>query len=150
MIPSRGGKAVERAVAGSPVVLPAFLVPAVRAAPRRLFSHTPSRPSKVGRTPITIPPGVEFTIGEPFVREDPTTYLKPIRRIVTVAGPLGRLDLEIPPYIRIHHDETTRRAQLSVDDRQIRQQREMWGTCSEMLSASAATSPRRVVLTCFG
>ncbi|KAI1649257.1 ribosomal protein L6 [Daldinia loculata] len=130
LAPSRG-KVLERALSGTnaPVTLPAFLVPAFQtAAPRRQFSNTSNRPSKLGRTPISIPPGVDLIIGEPRVKKDPTTYLKIPKRTVTIAGPLGKLDLEIPPYLTIAHDEASRRAVLSIENNEIRQQKEMWGT----------------------
>ncbi|KAI0851136.1 ribosomal protein L6 [Daldinia vernicosa] len=130
LAPSRG-KVLERALSGTnaPVTLPAFLVPAFQtAAPRRQFSNTSNRPSKLGRTPISIPPGVELTIGEPRVKKDPTTYLRIPKRTVTIAGPLGKLDLEIPPYLTIAHDEAARRAVLSIENNEIKQQKEMWGT----------------------
>ncbi|OTA92814.1 hypothetical protein M434DRAFT_74146 [Hypoxylon sp. CO27-5] len=130
LAPSRG-KVLERALAGTnpAVILPAFLVPAFQTTtPRRQFSNTWNRPSKLGRTPISIPPGVELTIGEPKVKRDPTTYLKIPKRTVTVAGPLGKLDLEIPPFLNINHDEASRRAILSIENSEIKQQMEMWGT----------------------
>ncbi|KAI4862674.1 ribosomal protein L6 [Hypoxylon rubiginosum] len=124
-------KVLERAVSSSAaaVTLPAFLVPAFQTAPpRRQFSSTPYRPSKLGRTPISIPPGVELTIGEPRVKKDPTTYLRIPKRTVTVTGPLGKLDLEIPPFLTIDHDEASKRAILSIENRDIKKQMEMWGT----------------------
>lgn len=84
-----------RAVAPSSVVtLPSFLVPAFQncapaPAARRQFSASTARPSKLGRTPISIPPGVELTIGEPYIVRDFTTYKQTPRRTVTVTGPLG-------------------------------------------------------------
>lgn len=84
------------ASASSPVVatLPSFLVPALQTPPTpasrpRHFSSTPACPSKLGRTPITIPPGVEILIGEPMVKKDATSYLRIPTRTVTVSGPLG-------------------------------------------------------------
>ncbi|KAI1098225.1 ribosomal protein L6 [Jackrogersella minutella] len=130
LAPSRG-KVLERALAttNAASTLPAFLVPAFQtAAPRRQFSNTSSRPSKLGRTPISIPPGVELAVGEPFVRKDLTTYLKIPKRTVTISGPLGKLGLEIPPYLNINFDEATRRAVLSIEDNKAKQQMEMWGT----------------------
>ncbi|KAI1480990.1 hypothetical protein K445DRAFT_69544 [Daldinia sp. EC12] len=130
LAPSRG-KVLDRALssAGAPVTLPAFLVPAFQTTtPRRQFSSTPSTHSKLGRTPISIPPGVELVIGEPRVKKDPTTYLRIPKRTVTIAGPLGKLDLEIPPYLTINHDETSRRAVLSIEDNKAKVQKEMWGT----------------------
>lgn len=39
----------------------------------------------------------------------------------------GTLDLEIPEYVNINHDAAARRVELSVKDRNERNQREMWG-----------------------
>ncbi|KAI1387238.1 ribosomal protein L6 [Hypoxylon trugodes] len=127
--PSRG-KVLERAISSnSAVTLPAFLVPAFQSTtPRRQFSNTSSKPSKLGRMPISIPPGVELTIGEPRVKKDPTTYLRIPKRTLTISGPLGKLDLEIPPYLTINHDEVERKALLSIEDTKVKQQMEMWGT----------------------
>ncbi|KAI1211432.1 ribosomal protein L6 [Annulohypoxylon truncatum] len=131
MLAPSGGKMLKGALANtnSAVTLPAFLVPAFQtAAPRRQFSSTTNRSSKLGRTPISIPPGVELMIGEPKVKRDLTTYLKIAKRTVTVTGPLGKLDLEVPPYIHINHDEALRRAVLTIEDTNAKQQKEMWGT----------------------
>ncbi|KAI2607971.1 ribosomal protein L6 [Hypoxylon sp. NC1633] len=132
MLAPRRLKVLERAATTTPsaVTLPAFLVPAFQptSAPRRQFSNTSNRPSKLGRTPISIPPGVELFIGEPQVKKDPTTYLRVPKRTVTVTGPLGKIDLEIPQYLTINHDEASRRALLSIEDYNVKQQKEMWGT----------------------
>ncbi|KAI0026166.1 ribosomal protein L6 [Xylariomycetidae sp. FL0641] len=132
LAPSRGGLALERALAHPGTsTLPSFLVPAFSspsALPRRPFSSTAMRPSKLGRTPISIPPGVELAVGEPWVKPDATTYLKTVKRTVTVTGPLGKIDLDIPSYLSIVRDDESRRAVLSIEDREVKQQREMWGT----------------------
>ena len=94
----------------------------------RAFSASAMHQSKLGRTPITIPPGVELTIGEPIVKKDPTTYLKIPRRKVTVQGPLGELSLSVPPFLHIDHDTEARRITLSIEDREVKEQRAMWGT----------------------
>ncbi|KAI3321178.1 54S ribosomal protein L6 [Xylariaceae sp. AK1471] len=127
LAPSRS-KVLEKAVSSTAVTLPGFLVPAFQVSPRRQFSNTSSKPSKLGRTPISIPPGVEITIGEPRAKKDPTSYLRIPKRTVTVSGPLGKLDLEIPPFLTIHHDETARKALLSIENQDLKQQKEMWGT----------------------
>ncbi|KAK3394911.1 ribosomal protein L6, alpha-beta domain-containing protein [Podospora didyma] len=124
--PARG-----RAIASSSsvVTLPSFLVPAFQTTTAaRHFSATTNRPSKLGTTPISIPPNVELLIGEPKVKKDLTTYLKIAKRTVTITGPLGQLALEIPQFVHIDHDTVARKAVLSVEDRAIKQQREMWGT----------------------
>ncbi|RYO92038.1 hypothetical protein DL766_003684 [Monosporascus sp. MC13-8B] len=143
LAPSRGW-VLEKRAAASFVTLPSFLLPAFQssttatacssssthssAATRRQFSNTANRPSKLGRTPISIPPGVEILIGEPRVKKDPTTYLRIPKRTVTVQGPLGKLDLEIPPYLKIDHDAEARRAVLTIENGEEKQQNEMWGT----------------------
>ncbi|RYP25016.1 hypothetical protein DL765_000244 [Monosporascus sp. GIB2] len=143
LAPSRGW-VLEKRAAASFITLPSFLLPAFQssttatassspsahspATTRRQFSNTANRPSKLGRTPITIPPGVEILIGEPRVKKDPTTYLRIPKRTVTVQGPLGKLDLEIPPYLKIDHDAEARRAVLTIENSEEKQQNEMWGT----------------------
>lgn len=62
---------------------------AMRVEGARAFSATAGRPSKLGRTPIGLPPGVELKVGERWVQKDLTTYLEKWRRTVTVEGPLG-------------------------------------------------------------
>lgn len=92
MFASSRGKALERAISSSPaVIIPTFLVPAFYYSSARQFSATSNRSSKLGRTPISIPPGVELLIGEPKVKKDTTTYLKLAQRTVTIQGPLGEL-----------------------------------------------------------
>lgn len=93
--PSRG-RQLGHAIASNPVTLPGFLVPAWQAttprmAPRAtaLFSTTSKRPSKLGRTPLSIPPGVELTVGEPFAHKDLTTYKRVFKKTISVKGPLG-------------------------------------------------------------
>ncbi|KAI0152599.1 54S ribosomal protein L6 [Xylariaceae sp. FL1272] len=122
--PSRS-RVLDKALSGTVVTLPAFLVPAFHT---RHFSATSIAASKLGRTPISIPPGVDIVVGEPRVKRDVTTYLKIPKRTVTVSGPLGRLDLEIPPFLTITHDETARKALLTIENPDLRQQKEMWGT----------------------
>ncbi|KAI1265302.1 54S ribosomal protein L6 [Xylariaceae sp. FL1019] len=122
--PSRS-KVLDKAVSRTVVTLPAFLVPAFHT---RQFSATSTAASKLGRTPISIPPGVDIVVGEPRVKRDVTTYLKIPKRTVTVSGPLGRLDLEIPPFLTINHDETARKALLTIENPDLKQQKEMWGT----------------------
>ncbi len=123
-----------------------------RPLPVRPFSATTQRPSKLGRTPIAIPPGVEVTIGEPVIKKDATTYRQIAKRTVTVTGPLGKSigssdqetvqydgltsragtqEMSIPPYVTINQDSVTNTATLSIEDKEIKQQREMWGAKRE-------------------
>lgn len=56
---------------------------------RRGFAGTAVRGSKLGRTPISVPPGVEVRVGERWAKKDLTSYLEKGLRTVTVTGPLG-------------------------------------------------------------
>ena len=130
---SQGGRAWARAVDAattnpSAVLLPSFLVPALHTPTRRHFSATAGRPSKLGRTPISIPPGVEVAVSEPWHKKDATTYLKTMKRTVTVQGPLGKLNFDVPSFVHFDHDAAARKTTLSVEDQEDRKQREMWGT----------------------
>ncbi|KAM5348712.1 hypothetical protein ACJ41O_008536 [Fusarium nematophilum] len=140
--PSRG-KALGRAIAASssgPVTLPGFLVPAWQAnhpkmaAPRAtaaasaLFSTTSKRPSKLGRTPLSIPPGVELTVGEPVARKDLTSYKQVLKKTISVKGPLGELSLEVPEFVEVAPDAENRIVSLTVKDSDKKEQKEMWGT----------------------
>ncbi|KAJ4266379.1 54S ribosomal protein L6 mitochondrial [Fusarium torreyae] len=133
--PSRG-KAIGRAItasSSSPVTLPGFLVPAwqTTAAPRAtaaLFSTTSKRPSKLGRTPLSIPPGVELAIGEPVARRDLTSYKKVYKKTISVKGPLGSLELEVPVFVELTQDLENKMVSLNVQDTEIKEQKAMWGT----------------------
>lgn len=67
---------------------------AAGAGARRGFSATAGRGSKLGRTPISVPPGVELKVGERWAKKDLTSYLEKGLRTVTVTGPLGMF----PPF----------------------------------------------------
>ncbi|ERS95987.1 60S ribosomal protein L6 [Sporothrix schenckii 1099-18] len=120
------GSAATRTTAARRVALPAAAAASQQCT--RAFSATAVHNSKLGRMPISIPPGVELTIGEPIVKKDPTTYLKIPRRTISVRGPLGQLELTMPPFIQIDHDVEARRITLNIEDRQVTEQKQMWGT----------------------
>ena len=134
LAPGRGRLVLEKTAAL--VNVPSFLLPAFQSTaicargPSRQFSSTPGRPSKLGRTPISVPPGVEILVGDPIIKNDPTTYLRIPKRILTVQGPLGKLDIEIPPFIKIDQDAESRKAVLSIEDAKEKRQKEMWGMCA--------------------
>jgi len=35
--------------------------------------------------------------------------------------------MTIPPFVKLEHDAATRKAYVTVEDREVRKQREMWG-----------------------
>ncbi|KAG7140281.1 54S ribosomal protein L6 like [Verticillium longisporum] len=126
--PGRGLALRQALGSSSSVSLPTFLVPAFQTTSRRQFSASTHRSSKLGRTPLSIPPGVDIVIGEPRVKRDATSYLKIAKRTVSVSGPLGKLDLEIPPFLKIDNDTEARKATLTIEDDTVKEQKEMWGT----------------------
>jgi hypothetical protein len=36
--------------------------------------------------------------------------------------------MTIPPFVNLEHDEAARKAYVTVEDREVKKQREMWGT----------------------
>jgi large subunit ribosomal protein L6 len=45
-------------------------------------------------------------------------------------GPAGKLSMTIPPFVNIQHDVEARKAYVSVEDKEVKKQREMWGMLS--------------------
>ncbi|KAL2012305.1 hypothetical protein VTN00DRAFT_5023 [Thermoascus crustaceus] len=109
--------------------LPAFLVPAFSQPLRaQCFSTTSPAQSRVGGAPISIPPEVSLkfidlpqTQVRGRAKETPKTAIE-------VNGPKGQLTLQIPPFVSVFHDESLRKATLSVQDSTEAHQRAMWGT----------------------
>ncbi|CAK7270253.1 54S ribosomal protein L6 mitochondrial [Sporothrix epigloea] len=137
MLAPRQGQALARALDCSTLAAAAVSARTWTAATRqcvRAFSASATQRSKLGRTPISIPPGVELHIGEPIVKKDPTTYLKIPRRTVAVQGPLGSLKLSVPPFVHLDHDPEARRVTLSIEDREAKEQKQMWGTMRALLN----------------
>lgn len=40
----------------------------------------------------------------------------------------GKLDLNVPPFLRLDHDTEARRLTLTIEDNEQKKQKEMWGT----------------------
>lgn len=40
---------------------------------------------------------------------------------------IGKLDLNVPTFLKFDHDPTSRSLTLSIEDRAVKQQKEMWG-----------------------
>lgn len=53
----------------------------------------------------------------------------------------GSLNLEIPEYLNIDHDEQARRVVMSVRDRNEKKQREMWGMAALCLHSRSSITP---------
>ncbi|EQL02065.1 Ribosomal protein L6 [Ophiocordyceps sinensis CO18] len=151
-------EALRLALRASPAVtLPGFLVPAWQGSARRQrkhFSTTTQQHSKLGRMPISIPPGVELSIGGTKSVRSTTSYRASVKKTITIKGPLGELllfggrewatgidpeanemymrtatlELDVPDFVGLSQDLEDRKAMLSVEDAYVKHQREMWGT----------------------
>lgn len=55
-------------------------------------------------------------------------------KTVEIIGPLGKMSVQLPPYMSLDHDKETRKASLRILDREQRKQREMWGTTRAYLN----------------
>ena len=134
------------------VILPDFLLPAF-ATPRisKSFSNTSKCKSRIGSEPLSLPPNVDLQILEPPVQKNKSVALTEQPKIIEVKGPLGTFDqtcrevfpltlglgkmtVQIPPYMSLDHDKETRKATLNILDREERKQREMWGMSASPLS----------------
>lgn len=49
----------------------------------------------------------------------------------------GKLDLNVPPFLKLDHDPAARRLVLNIEDNEQKQQKEMWGTIYTALPASS-------------
>ncbi|KAH6713793.1 putative mitochondrial 54S ribosomal protein YmL16 [Leptodontidium sp. 2 PMI_412] len=129
MLSTTRSKGLERAIASAPLAsIPAFLLPAFPAVSSRSFSSSPNRPSQIGRAPLSIPPEVNFTILPPPARKNGRASPIAARPIVHIEGPLGKMSLTIPNFVNLEHDTATRKAYVTIEDREVKKQREMWGT----------------------
>lgn len=129
---SRSSRALQSVFSTSQaqgVTLPAFLVPAF--APTQLkahFSSTTGCRSKIGRAPLSLPPQVTFRILEtPPKKQSRGLSQSEPDRSVEIEGPLGKMSMDIPPFISIASNEETRTHSLSVLDSNDKKQRAMWG-----------------------
>ena len=144
-------KCLCKATDGVSTALPTFLPPASSYISfAKPFSSTSRCRSRIGSAPLSLPAEVNLRILEsPPQRKTNITRIEP-PRTVEVEGPLGTLALmnrqiasdplagkmsvQLPPYMSLQHNKDTRKATLSILDREERKQREMWGKCNLNLS----------------
>lgn len=135
---------------GLAIVLPDFLVPAFSTVrPSRPFSSTSKYRSRIGKAPVSIPAEVDLRILEPVERKNGVVKAVPTETL-EIQGPLGlsipircqccadhvtgKMTVQLPPYMSINHNKETRKASLSILDREERKQREMWGVSTRLSS----------------
>ncbi|KAK6538952.1 hypothetical protein TWF694_010502 [Orbilia ellipsospora] len=107
--------------------------------PKRTFSTTPSPASKIGSSPLVIPPGVTLSVYTPPPPKQATRTLP--TRTATVQGPLGQVTIPIPHFLNINQSSPpegseikSSKASITVQDPTERQQRKMWGTIRAILA----------------
>ena len=120
----------------TPASLPSFLLPAFQTRP---FSATSPRASKLGRTPLAIPPGVEITLSDVQAVKGSRDWKPHSFRTITVKGPLGELAYDAPAYVRLEQDMEEKRVLLSVEDSDDKTQAAMWGEFNCFLPALLPT-----------
>ncbi|KKK22892.1 hypothetical protein P175DRAFT_0497142 [Aspergillus ochraceoroseus IBT 24754] len=117
--------------------VPVFLAPELaRAQQTQCFSTTPRTQSRMGGAAISVPPEVSLK----FI-DLPQTQIRGKAKdqpkvAIEVKGPLGELTLNVPPFVNVAHDESLRKATLSVEDATLTHQRAMWGTTRAHLQNS--------------
>jgi large subunit ribosomal protein L6 len=113
------------------ITLPTFLVPAFAPTQNAHFSSTTQCRSKIGRAPLSLPPEVTFRILEtPPKKQSRGISQSEPERSVEIEGPLGKMSMDIPPFISIASNEETRTHSLSILDSNHKKQRAMWGELS--------------------
>lgn len=82
-------KGLERAIAFAPTAsIPSFLLPAFPVVQSRSFSASTTRPSQIGRAPLSIPPEVKFNI-IPAAQKNGRGSAVAALPTVEIEGPLG-------------------------------------------------------------
>ena len=93
----------------------------------RQFSTSRAQQSKIGRSPLSVPPTVTMTVNPPPpLRRGLKSRRTQSLSTVQVKGPLGEITMPIPQYVKIEGLEGNAPV-VSVEDADVRQQREMWG-----------------------
>ncbi|KAK6602312.1 54S ribosomal protein L6 [Botrytis cinerea] len=126
MLSTARSKGISQVLTSAPSVsIPSFLLPAFPIASRS-FSASTCRNSHIGSAVLSIPPEVTFKVIPPPPPARGSAVAG--RPVVKIEGPLGKMSMSIEPFIKIEHDENTRKATVRVEDREVKNQRAMWGT----------------------
>ncbi|KAJ4350589.1 54S ribosomal protein L6 mitochondrial [Ascochyta clinopodiicola] len=116
----RCAQAIAKSSSPAADSIPTFLLP--RFAAPRTFTTTARCESKIGALPLSVPPGVTFSVIAPKAAAKGSRAQS--TSTVHVKGPLGELSMEIPPYVAIDQQSMT----LSIQDATDAKQKAMWGT----------------------
>lgn len=93
------------------------------------FSASPQKLSKIGKAPLSIPPGVTFEILPPVIgkrKRDAADQQKGMAT-VHIKGPLGEMSMPILPFITISRETPDSAPTLSIQNPEEKFQKAMWG-----------------------
>lgn len=109
--------------------LPAFLVPAFAQRQRTSrFSTSTQRRSKIGSAPLSLPPNVTFeVIPPPAQLPNARVSRTQVGATVKIEGPLGKMSMQIPPYINIGMGDGVSSRSVTIMDTEDKKQKSMWG-----------------------
>ncbi|EXJ95162.1 hypothetical protein A1O1_00281 [Capronia coronata CBS 617.96] len=126
--------------AGRTREVPSFLVPAFsqRVACRHNSTAVQAPQSRIGRTPVTIPPEVSLRFYDLPKFNARSRNPDTATSALEVKGPLGQLTVPIPPYLKAEHDEFAGKLNISVNDAAEKHQRSMWGTMRALVQNSVS------------
>ncbi|KIV80554.1 hypothetical protein PV11_08047 [Exophiala sideris] len=122
--------------AGRSREIPSFLVPAFsqRWHARHNATLVEAAPqSRIGRSPITIPPEVSLRFYDLPKTNSRSRNPDTASTVLEVTGPLGKMTVPLPPYLRTELDEDANKINLNVNDASERHQRSMWGTMRALI-----------------
>lgn len=97
---------------------------------RRLFSVSALLRSHIGSSPVYLTPETKLVVESmklPKIIRKGNKSLK-LSKNVTVSGPLGKIDMEIPDFVEIKQDGSSGKIEVAVKDSTDKTQRSMWGT----------------------
>jgi large subunit ribosomal protein L6 len=95
----------------------------------RNFSTSPRKYSKIGKAPLSIPPGVSFEVLPPVIGKRKRDAVDQQKEMATVhiKGPLGEMSMPIPPFITISREAPDAPPVLSIQNPEEKFQKAMWG-----------------------
>ncbi|QPG74668.1 hypothetical protein FOA43_002000 [Brettanomyces nanus] len=100
----------------------------------RGFSSTISARSHIGSSPVFLPEDVKLEMNDFLIPRVISKGKESIRlsRLLTIKGPNGVVDLEIPEFLKI--DQNEGRINVHVQKPEIKIQRSLWGTMRALIN----------------
>ncbi|KAL2710493.1 54S ribosomal protein L6 [Kluyveromyces marxianus] len=103
---------------------------------RRAFSVSSVIRSHIGSSPVFLTPETKFSVSAmkvPKIIRKGNKSLK-LSQNVVVSGPLGKIEMEVPEFVEIRHNDEKSKIEINVKDQEDKVQRSMWGTVRSHIS----------------